>query len=386
VLPEDYASWLAALCIRDRDFAARNADLVLAFLPHLFSDQDMQDIVNYGLQFVKESGHVLPLPALRLDLDLAYGISNEAGRNRWLYLIYKHELTGQAHAEESLREVAASRALEAIPKDLTPETFFAAVEEVRIKYDIKSMARKTPMRLDEAIERAIADGTNVKIGVPTGYETLDSCLNGGGVCQGEMLVVRGPANSGKSTFLICVAAHAVLRGYSVFFISYETGDLSTRERFIRAIHSLTGSDDISGLPICIHYSPDPYYKPVDIEFDARKLAVRYGWGETPDLIIRDYGEIAATTPDDYHAVRNSYLDLKRVCGRLRCGGLDAAQENRSGQLSYHDIRKDMDIIVRLLPSADKDVIMGTIDRNREGPKDSGWRMRFRPTLASLQEM
>jgi replicative DNA helicase len=72
--------------------------------------------------------------------------------------------------------------------------------------------------------------------ITTGLKALDSALlkdaNDGGLLYKDTTVVMAPVNEGKTTFMITVAAHNILQGKDVLFMTHEGNPKDIRLKFI----------------------------------------------------------------------------------------------------------------------------------------------------------
>lgn len=367
---DKFATLAAAFCLRDEDFAGRYGEIVRDSRHDLFVSYAMADVVDFAMSRYEEAGQLAPAAVL---LGEIHRIGRpEVGRSTYkevIERIFDTELEGRAHVEKVLATEAAKRAISSLPVGElagSPERFFALVGEIQERMETGSDRVKVRPRLLRDL--AATHGDEAPEGIALGFPSLDDNLCGGGVCAGEVLVWLARYNLGKTAVLVQAARNVARRGLPVMFVTYETSEWLTTERFLLGL-----ADDDLDLPLSITYSPGPEYGARQIEADARRMA--HTWGRLPALIVRDYGEIASTTPDDYHAVRQSYLSFKRMCGRLGVPGLDAAQKNRNDAISYHDILKDVDIVVDLMGAGGDDrVMIARVERNRSAAKGPDFRL------------
>ena len=85
---------------------------------------------------------------------------------------------------------------------------------------------------------------NAKV-VPTGYQVLDSYLNGG-VRPGDLVLVGARPSVGKSSFALSVAYNAAKLGKSVLFFSIEMTSLDLYERLLSFDSGLSCTSIING--------------------------------------------------------------------------------------------------------------------------------------------
>ena len=105
-------------------------------------------------------------------------------------------------------------------------------------------ARTDPAKLLALLERvdAAADGTVERVGVPTGFPSLDSML-GGGVRGGDLIALGGDVGVGKSALALAIALRTAARGLGVRFLS---GEMTT-ERLLERALAIEGRVSIDAL-------------------------------------------------------------------------------------------------------------------------------------------
>lgn len=81
--------------------------------------------------------------------------------------------------------------------------------------------------------------------IPTGFREVDRRL--GGVARGEVFVVFGPSGTGKSIFLLNVAAAAWLHGYRVYHYGLEMSRLETETRLDTLLTQISAKRFRTGL-------------------------------------------------------------------------------------------------------------------------------------------
>lgn len=168
----------------------------------------------------------------------------------------------------------------------------------------------------------------------TGLPTLDEYLKGG-VWGGDLTVIMASTGGGKTSFLIWMAAQAVIKGKKVCFITLEQPDYEIEERFRRCLcdspivpkpsvwskmrkHLLKGGASLE----VIEYSPQGIgVMDLDREFKAGV-----------DCVFIDYADYlrppSGSQGMEYHDLGMIYSDLKAIAMRRRIPVVTASQVNR----------------------------------------------------------
>lgn len=378
----DYDYLVAAYALRDSDFATRFGALLLKISKDFFGHYAIPDVVSHGLKYFLEEGNHLPKAALKADMALvgnsaiARDTYNEAIDN-----IFNIELAGKEHVENTIVEQARLRKLLALGPVESWIQSGRHKEYLKIVREVENLGVST--QHDQLV--GLTDDFDIMIqstpkGVPTGFSRIDAALNGGGICPGELLLILGRYNVGKSQMLGNIAVNAARQGRAVFFVSFETSLRNTRTRLAKIA---TGWNDdqikrqprtfgelvkqeLDDLPLFVRFTSGLDYTFAHMERDIKQIEERSG--KKVELVIRDYGELMADDPDDYRSVRRSYKGFKDFVAKHAIAGLDACQKNRTGQISHFNLLKDADILVNLdKPERSEKLLHTRIERNREGP-------------------
>ncbi len=379
-LNQEYEFLVAAFALRDPDFAAEFGPILLRISRGFFGYHVTSDVVSHGLRLFIETGEFLPAAALKTDMAL---LGNSAvARDTFdmvIDAIFKVPLKGRSHVEETLITQARARLLMHLG---SPEEYVLSGRVGEYLSALREIDGLGASKTDQVM--AIADDFDVMMdntpeGVPIGFPKIDAALNGGGLCPGEMALVLGRYNVGKSQMLNNIAVSSAKAGRPVFFVSFETSMRNTRMRLAKV--ALNWNDEqinarprqfadlvrkeLGDLPLYVHYTSGIDYTFPALEKDIKRAEERLG--EKIEVVIRDYGELMADDPDDYRSVRRSYKGFKDFVGERGIIGVDAAQKNRQGKISHFNLLKDADIVIDLEKAEGNDTILiATIARNREG--------------------
>jgi KaiC/GvpD/RAD55 family RecA-like ATPase len=381
----EYETLVAAFALRDKKFAGENGKLLTEVAEDFFGHFALRDVVCHALEYMDKHGTLLPKAALKADLKM--GGRNGVSGDTYAAII-DEVFDTQLQARDHVAETILDRAKEQMLLNLAPEDYvlqgrkddyLARVREIDA---LGNRGRVSLLGLTEDLEKIVREPA---VGTPTGFSRLDDCLNGGGICDGELCIVLGRFNVGKSQFLHNCAVHAASTGVGVLCLSFETSLRNTRMRVLKtalgwsdeAIREDSGTflalagEQLASWPLTIKYAAGSDYTfgkmEADIGAAEEKTGVRVG------MVVRDYGELMASDPDDYRSVRASYKGFKDFLGRNGLAGLDAAQKNRLGQISHFNLLKDADILLDLdLRGNDDSLLTGRVVRNREGPAGRGF--------------
>jgi KaiC/GvpD/RAD55 family RecA-like ATPase len=383
----DYEYLVAAFALRDPEFAATYGRVLSKVGDSFFGHYALPDVVKHGLTYFLNQGEFLPPEALKADL--AFMGRDSVHRSTYdeaIDAIFKAKLQGKKHVEDTVVKQARMRLLASLgdPADWILEgRYDDYMGQIKLIDGIGRSHTDDLLLLADDFDVLIQDAPD---GIPIGLPGIDENLNGGGLCPGELMLVLGRYNVGKSQFLnnACVnAARWMLENEepgTVFFVSFETSLRNTRMRLAKTALGWTDDqikqqpalfqdlvrDELTRLPILVKYTSGFEYTFSHLENDIKQAEKRTGI--PVKMVIRDYGELMCEDPDDYRSVRKSYKGFKDFVGKHEITGLDAAQKNRNGKISHFNLLKDADVLLDLeKPQGSDSQIICTIERNREGP-------------------
>jgi len=384
-LSAEYEYLVAAFLLRDGDFAARAMPIMKMAHDHFWGRDIVKRIVSHAMRHYERHHSLLGRAAFRADFSRMTfeGTSTETFLAT-IDRLWEVELSNADYVLDTLAEAAKERLLLAMDKDALissgrTEEFLMLVKQ------IEETTRRTSGKEDR-IYHILDDldtiAAPIEGGIPSPWDALNRALTAGGLTPGEVAVVAGGFNTGKSPFLGNWASHAAghLDVPTVFF-TYETSRRNTQARILR---TLTGwsheqvQQDPEGykalleetypdIPLYVRYRPKGTHSVEQLEADVMRIEDRLG--RRVELVARDYGELsyeAKSQGGDYRAVREAYVKFQAFLGRTGRVGLDCAQHNRTGQMSNFDILKDADVGVSLVQQQGRELLLVSIDRVREG--------------------
>ena len=351
-----YEELVAAYLLRSPQFAARHASLLQRVEGAFFGNFLLDDLVRCGLDHFVREGEVLPPPAL-----IAQVAHDSQGASAHSYKIvcdkvFSLPLEGENHVTATLVSSVQERALaeletrrESMFHEGEAGAYFKSLHEIeRLGY-----AQGTGMvSLTHDLDSLLLDDG---IGTSTGFPSLDGALSAQGLTGGELLLVIGNPNVGKTQILHHIARSAIHQDLRVVVLTLETSHKNTRLRILRG---MTGwqSDEVKDNPagfraavdalgdIKLHVKHEPAasgYSIGSLEADIDR--VQQETGDKVGFVVRDYGELMAADVGAWQDVRRSYLDFKAMLGRLGIPGADACQRNKAEKISFYDLLKDADV-------------------------------------------
>ena len=387
-----YEELVAAHLLRDPAFRVKYAPLLEQTAETFFGHFILADLVEKGLAGWREEG-VIPPPPLLADAARRAG-SPQALYASTLGKVYALPLEGAGHVGKRLVREVQNRLLAQLEEQRaqlmsngTAGDYFKAVREI----EALNQNEDTQLgRLTDDVARLLVPGAG---GVSTGFPALDAKLDCGGIGPGELFLLIGDPNVGKTQFLHHLAREAVFRqGLNTFVLSVETSFRNTKLRILRAELGWSRQQmwaDTDGFkrkvatlgdpPLHVKYAPGGgMYGNAALEADIDR--VQQKTGEPIEFVIRDYGELMATELAAWQEVRKSYLYFKAMLGAMGIPGADACQRNRGKQISNYDLLKDADIGLSLEEDdASPGLLLSKIERIREGEKGSFCFRADRPT-------
>jgi len=189
--------------------------------------------------------------------------------------------------------------------------------------------------------------------VPTGFPSLDDCLNGG-YAPGELHVISGVPKTGKSTMGPVIGVNALLRGKRVFHITLEISEIEVMTKYSCILTGFGYDQIINSYNHATYLKLLSPYKPI-----LNNLYIKYftegtastsdirSWisqvknrdDQAPDFIIVDYDDCLVSSTkvkgDDsndslYGESGQIYSDLKILADYFKCPILTFSQVNRHG--------------------------------------------------------
>ena len=127
--------------------------------------------------------------------------------------------------------MAIDRAREALAREDRAQAF-SALLGLR---EVTGEEREEPLEIGEPLADLIRQSRSVKnTPIPVGIEQIDDALEGG-ILRGNLCLIAGPLNLGKSQFLCYLAASAYKANRRVLYVSYELTRLIIGERILTAL-------------------------------------------------------------------------------------------------------------------------------------------------------
>ena len=178
------------------------------YVDNSIEDEDLHE--NYRQVFV--------------DLQEVYGITESSMPTAW-----------QA-AESWIQNYHVGMALDSARAFLVAGDRASAFSELLSLREVTGQEKTVPIEIsgDADMAELLRLRQLMKRMIPLGMEQLDNALEGG-VSPGELAIVAGPTNLGKSMFLCYLASEAYKRNQRVLYMTNELSRLKIGERILQAL-------------------------------------------------------------------------------------------------------------------------------------------------------
>lgn len=359
----DYDALYAAHLLRSPDFAASYAGMFLATDGGFFQDFFLRDVVLHGLSYFKDTGKLLPPAALKVDasqfgregasLDNYSSVIDEVWRIPTSSLVSSKEHVSRNLVQETQIRLLQRSNLEELFAPGRLDELWTILEEIR---SVEATRNGGAKRLSQGLLEALREPP---LGTPIGLPEVEGCLPGKGVCPGETLLYFGYTGIGKSMMAYHSVRASAAAGRQVLLWSF--GDVGEKLAMLRLAQGYlqwpedklrTYPDEayrmfmerFGDLPLYVRYSPAHTITKAEMKVQLDRIEQETGQGT--DLLVVDYSEKRAAGRD-WDSVCGAYEETRQVCQERGIAGIDIAQENVHGQMSYFNLRKDGDIVVQL---------------------------------------
>lgn len=175
--------------------------------------------------------------------------------------------------------------------------------------------------------------------ITTGWDVIDDLMDGG-LAPGELGVVMAPAGIGKSWMLINIGANAVRAGKNVIHYTLELNENYVGQRYDSVLtginaqtlkhHQETVHEKMKSLSgnLIVKYYPTKSVSVLGLKAHLEKTIML---GQSPDLVIVDYGDLLKinTKKDKHEALEELYEELRGMAGEYSIPVWTASQAGRS---------------------------------------------------------
>lgn len=361
-MSKDVEYLILASLIHNRDFSIK------AF-PHAkeeyFDDEGMKAVFSVVRDFEVKYRKLPTEEALRVELESVKGLSED----------------GFQGAVEALPKLFSDNTYTAISKiDSTwmaekAENYFkdkACFMAIMKANDILDGTDKKLTR--DAIPDILKEALNVTFDVNIGHDYLEDAekrfefyhkkedriktslseinrISGGGLPRKSLIVPIAPTGVGKSLFLTNEAAHFLLHGHNVLYITLEMSEFRIGERIDAKLMDMT-IDDLRKCPlnvfnnnlntikrnatgkIVIREYPPGTFHANHLRFIIKDIRSKLGW--VPDVVMVDYLGLMASyrmkDPGHTYTYQKAVTEeLRGVMMEFNCLGISPNQTNRDGQ-------------------------------------------------------
>jgi len=178
--------------------------------------------------------------------------------------------------------------------------------------------------------------------ISTGYEKLDSYLRGG-LGRGELGIILGATNSGKSMFLVNLGVNALKGGFRVLYFTLELSSFKTYSRIESRlsgipIHKLVENSEVIKQKIC-----DIKDKIFVAEYPTKGTNVHelgyvlehFEIKQKPiDLVLLDYADLFKLRGESLRLeLAEVFYTLRGIAQKFNCALWTPTQANRPGHQS-----------------------------------------------------
>lgn len=358
----EYEILVAGLLLRVPQFSATYGPLLLDIRGAFFQDFFLRDVVTYALEYWNTSGRLLPAAALKADTSVF--ARDGASQDNYEEAIDAVFDTGddallqvREHVEKKIVEETQARIL--LQTDMHEYCTPSKLQELYSLIDRVRTLAATKGGVPRRIGEGLLDELRAPVrGLPTGLPDLDHALSARGIAPGETLLYFGRYSIGKSMLIHHSVRTAALSGHVAVLWSFETSERNTRNRIVKAMLDVDDDwlrdhpeeafrmwrDRYDKLPLYVHYSPPGSTTKAQILSYLDRVEQQEG--RKVEILGLDYSE-KRVHGRDWNTVADAYQELREICGERRMAGVDAAQENAKGDISYFNLLKDADIGIQL---------------------------------------
>lgn len=354
---EDFQTKIAALVIRDSDFARKTEGLIK---PEYFINEAQAALVRIAIEYLSKYRKA-PDRATFVQL-MKDAVAKKTIRSD-LKGSVKEEFLDLIQADASDREFIIEKVAEFARHQATERAILQSVEALG-KGDFAKIEKLVRSAMDVGVSedageynffekikdrterrKELASGTATFDGITTGYPDLDKHLYHRGWGRKELAIMMAPAKGGKSMALADFAKNAALVGKNVLICTLEVSadiyasrmdaslsDVMMRELIARpedVEKKIEALESKSGKLIIREYATGTM-KPSML----RRTLDRYrDKGTFFDMVVVDYGDIMAPEHRVDSVQENSrtiYVDLRAIAQDYDVAMLTATQTNRDG--------------------------------------------------------
>lgn len=359
---EDYDILVAAHLLRNPHFCVDFGPLILQTEGRFFSSFFLRDIATYAIEYFLDRGVLLPPQAIKVDVSM-FGRTGASDSNYERVIDQVWEVpdrvldSSRGHVSDKLVGDLQQRLLglidwESYAQEGRLDALYRAVDEIRT---LSAARQGEPQLLSEGLQELLSEPP---VGIPTGVPDLDSALSAGGLASGETLLWYGRWSIGKSILLHHTVRTAAQAGHACVLWSHETSEANTRLRLVKGLLGVPDGwlranpelanrrflEEFGNLPLFVRYSPPRSIIRSDVLTYLDRCEQKLG--RKIDLIAFDYSEKRAEGRD-WNQVCDAYQEVREICGERGMAGVDVAQENNRGEISYTNLLKDADVGIQL---------------------------------------
>jgi replicative DNA helicase len=339
-------------------------EMLFPFLSETFFESPRQRAVYSIIQAIWDRRKSIPTKReMRSLLKKWSSKETELVRMDWLDRVdglYSLPVTG-ATMEELAEQITRYELLQVATESVTDKPIRDLIKDIRKKTDGLSSLLQASSREDETVcmlsssylksrEEQMANAPDN--GISLGFERIDQAT--GGMLRGELVVVMAPSNTGKTMFLVNVAANLLEQGLKVLFINCDTvKDIVERRLYARltgiSMNKEVGVQELheavqSWMDTSKYEEGNFLYR--DIVPNTTTVSTIRGmlhqiddkYGER-DVVIIDYGDLIlpdTKSNEKRHALADAFEGLRGLGRDMNKLVVTATQSNRSGLDKHKD--------------------------------------------------
>lgn len=339
-------------------------ELLFPFLSDSFFESPRQKAVYTIVQAIWKKRKSIPTKReMRSLMKKACAKETELVRMDWVDRVdglYSLDVTG-ATMEELAERISRQEILKVASESASDKPVRELLSDTRKRIDSLNSLLQVTVREEETITmlspsymkvREEKMSTMEEAGISLGFEKIDKAT--GGMLRGELVVVMAPSNTGKTMFLVNVAANLLEQGHKVLFINCDTvRDIVERRLYARLTGiSMNEECDIQDIHNGVRNWSEKYnvqensflYRDVvpntttvsTIRGMLYQIDEKFG---ARDVVIIDYGDLIlpdTKSNEKRHVLADAFEGLRGLGRDMNKLVITATQSNRSGLDKHKD--------------------------------------------------
>jgi replicative DNA helicase len=339
-------------------------ELLFPFLSDSFFESPRQKAVYTLIQSIWKKRKSIPTKReMRSLMKKACAKETELVRMDWVDRVdglYTLDVTG-ATLEELAEKISRHEILKVASESASDKPIRDLLSDTRKKIDSLNSLLQVSVKEEETVTMLSAGylkGREDKMtsavdnGINLGFERIDKAT--GGMLRGELVVVMAPSNTGKTMFLVNVAANLLEQGYKILFINCDTVREIVERRLYARVTGISMNEecDIQDIHNGVlswaekHNVSENSFLYRDIVPNTTTVSTirgmlhqideKYG---SRDVVIIDYGDLIlpdTKSNEKRHVLADAFEGLRGLGRDMDKLVVTATQSNRSGLDKHKD--------------------------------------------------